>query len=179
MFPSAKRGRALMLCSTVLMVSFYAVVVLSVSLTLSQAIRASEKSAAKNTSSPSSNHARPLFKSWLAMRVRPIFGADGCNHGRVGCGGRDGVGELPTARPPKTGGDYTQTKRLLRKLTVGSVAVMATVMAAVVSSLRKGTIAHVSIAVPFCCPWMGNSVLVCREYSSRLIFLQMPGTEKC
>jgi len=128
-----------MLCSTILMVGFYAVVVLSVSVTLSQAIRASEKAAAKTMSCPSSNDARPLFKRWAIMRVRPNFGADGSNDA-----GGVGIGELHNMNRPKRGSDYVQTKRLLRKLTIGSVAVMATVMAAVVASLRKGTIAHVS-----------------------------------
>lgn len=147
----------MMLGSTGPMVGFYALVVLSVSLTLSNAIRDSERSAALQLSSISSKKGSAAvgaaatsshnIKRWGTEWVRRDFGKV---RGRViaGAGAEVGgdrdagaAGHRPNAQ---NSGGYARTKSMLKKLTRASVAVMAAVMAVIVSGLHQGTVAYVS-----------------------------------
>lgn len=149
----------MMLASTGPMVGFYALVVLSVSLTLSKAIRDSERSAALHQqSSVSSNEGSAAvavagnsshnIKSWAMPWARRAFGSGGGNDGEgadTGGGAQAGAaGNRPGNRPKANSSGYGKTKSMLKKLTRASVAVMTAVMAIIVSGLHQGTIAHVS-----------------------------------
>lgn len=153
--PILQRARAMMLGSTGPMVGFYGLVVVSVSLTLSKAIRDSERSAALQMSSHSSKKGSAVatpassynIKRWAMACVRRDFGTGGGNGGDgadAGSGGNRGAAGNHTGNRPKANGGYAKTKSLLTKLTRASVAVMSAVMVVIVLSLHEGTIAHVS-----------------------------------
>lgn len=140
------RARVMLLGSTGPMVSFFAFVVGSVSLTLSKAIRDSERSTPKAAPSPSSHEEsspaarRAVMADGIIIRLWE----------RLTCGGIGGVrGGGAAGIVPKTDGAYAKTKSMLKKLTVASFAVIAVVMATVVGSFRKGTIANVRITSRF------------------------------
>lgn len=150
----------MMLGSTGPMVGFYAVVVMSVSLTLSKAIRESERSAASQVSIISSNRSSAavaaaatfsydIKKRWVIPWMRRDFGSGRDNDGEGadarGSGNVEAAGNRPGNRP-KVNGGYAKTKSMLKKLTRASVAMMTAVMTVIVSGLRQGTIAHVSLS---------------------------------
>ncbi|CAM9538550.1 unnamed protein product, partial [Ectocarpus sp. 13 AM-2016] len=105
----------------------------SFSVTLSKAIRDSERSTPKVAPSPSSHQSSPvarvvpakgfITRLWERLTCGSIGGVDGGVRG----GGSAGI-------VPKTCGVYATTKSMLKKLTVASFAVIAAVMSTVVGS---------------------------------------------
>lgn len=136
---SFRRARVMVLGSTGPMVGFYAFVVLSVSLTLSKAIREAERSAALQGSGVSSD----TKKRWAVPWVRRDLGSGRNSNGEVAVAG--GSGHVGAAgNRSRANGGYAKTKSMLKKLTRATVAMMTAVMVVVASGLRQGTIAHVS-----------------------------------
>lgn len=136
------------------MVGFYALVVMSVSLTLSKAIRDSESSAALQISSLSSNTGSVAvataatssynIKRWATAWARCDFGSGGGNDGEGVDEGGSRNGGAPGYRPKASAG-YAKTKSMLKKLTRASVAMIIAVMVIIASGLHQGTIAYVSL----------------------------------
>lgn len=140
----------MVLASTGPMVGFYTLVVFSVSLTLSKAIRDSERAAPVQLSRQSScndvSTAAATIKLMASAGVARLRGAAGGNSGDgAGAGGRAVANRGKAAEGGGGGGGgYKKTKRVLRRLTVVSIAILMAVLMAVVGSLREGTIANVS-----------------------------------
>lgn len=134
------------------MVGFYALVIVSVSLTLSKAIRDSERSAVLQMSNLSSNKGSETVAAAATTSgniKRCVLGWVRCDSGEDdGIGGGDRNGRIAsgngTRNRSNANGGYAKTKSLLKKLSSASIGVMTAVMTVVALSLRQGTIAHVS-----------------------------------